>query len=45
MDQSLHADDVADAVAHLVAQWGTPDAIKVGNGSEFASRVMGRWAY
>lgn len=36
VDQSLRADDVAEAVARLVAQRGRPEAIKVDNGSEFA---------
>lgn len=45
LDQSLRADDVADPVARLVAQRGKPSAIKVDNGSEFAGKVMDRWAY
>lgn len=45
VDQSLRADDVADPVARLVAQRGKPGAIKVDNGSEFAGKVMDRWAY
>lgn len=45
VDHSLRADDVAEAVARLVAQRGRPDAIKVDNGSEFAGNVMDRWAY
>ena len=45
VDQSLRADDVAKAVARLVVQRGKPEAIKVDNGSEFAGKVMDRWAY
>lgn len=45
VDQSLRADDVAKAGARLVAQRGKPEAIKVDNGSEFAGKVMDRWAY
>lgn len=45
MDQSLRADDVAEAVARLVAQRGRPDAIKVDNCSEFAGKVMDCWSY
>ena len=36
---------VADAMTRLVAQRGKPAAIKVDNGSEFAGKVMDRWAY
>lgn len=45
VDHSLRADDVAEAVARLVAGRGRPDAIKVDNGSEFAGKVMDRWTY
>lgn len=45
VDQCLRADDVAVAVTRLVAQRGKPEAIKVDNGSEFAGKVMDRWAY
>lgn len=41
----LRADDVSEAVARLVAERGRPDAINVDNGSEFAGKVMDRWAY
>lgn len=34
-----------EVMARLVAQRGRPDAIKVDNGSEFAGKVMDRWAY
>ena len=43
VDQSLRADDVAEAVTRLVVQRGKPDAIKVDNGSEFAGKVLDRW--
>ncbi|MBA0396628.1 transposase [Stenotrophomonas maltophilia] len=36
---------MAEAVARLVAQRGRPEAIKVDNGSEFAGKIMDRWAY
>ena len=45
VDQSLKGGDVADAMTRLVAQRGRPAAIKVDNGSEFAGKVMDRWAY
>ncbi len=45
VDQSLRADDVAEAVRRLVVQRRRPEAIKVDNGSEFAGKVMDRWAY
>ncbi|SBV50733.1 ISxcC1 transposase [Xanthomonas bromi] len=45
VDQPLRADDVAETVARLVVQRGKPEAIKVDNGSEFAGKVMDRWAY
>lgn len=45
VDQLLKSDDVADAMTRLVAQRGKPAAIKVDNGSEFAGKVMDRWAY
>ncbi|WOB24490.1 DDE-type integrase/transposase/recombinase [Xanthomonas dyei] len=41
-DQSMRADDVAEAVTRLVAQRGKPAAIKVDNGSGFAGKVMDR---
>lgn len=44
-DQSLRGEHVADAMVRLVAQRGRPAAIKVDNGSEFAGKVMDRWAY
>lgn len=45
VDQSLKGQDVADAMTRLVARRGRPAAIKVDNGSEFAGKVMDRWAY
>lgn len=45
VDQSLRGEHVAEAMARLVAQRGKPAAIKVDNGSEFAGKVMDRWAY
>ncbi len=45
VDQSLKGDGIADAMTRLVAQRGKPAAIKVDNGSEFAGKVMDRWAY
>lgn len=41
---SLRADDAAEAVARLVAQWRRPNAIKVDNGGEVAGRVIDRRA-
>jgi len=45
VNQSLRADDVAEAVTRLVVQRGKPEAIKVDKGSEFAGKVLDRWAY
>ena len=45
VDQSLRGEHVAEAMTRLVAQRGAPTAIKVDNGSEFAGKVMDRWAY
>ncbi len=36
---------MAEAVTRLAAQRSKPEAIKVDNGSEFAGKVMDRWAY
>jgi putative transposase len=44
-DQSLTGEKVAQALEPVVMQRGAPRAITVGNGSEFASRVMDAWAY
>ncbi len=45
VDQSLRGEHVAEAMTRLVAERGKPAAIKVDNGSEFAGKVMDRWAY
>lgn len=45
VDQSLRGEHVAEAMTRLVAERGAPAAIKVDNGSEFAGKVMDRWAY
>ncbi len=45
VDQSLRGEHVAEAMTRLAAQRGSPGAIKVDNGSEFAGKVMDRWAY
>lgn len=45
VDQSLRGEHVAEAMTQLVAQRGAPAAIKVDNGSEFAGKVMDKWAY
>lgn len=45
VDQSLRGEHVAEAMTRLVAQRGKPAAIKVDNGSEFAGKVVDRWAY
>lgn len=42
---SLGGQDVATAVTEAVHRYGLPTAIKVDNGSEFAGKVMDRWAY
>ena len=45
VDQSLRGEHVAEAMTRLAAARGKPAAIKVDNGSEFAGKVMDRWAY
>lgn len=45
VDQSLRGEHVAEAMTRLAAARGRPAAIKVDNGSEFAGKVMDRWAY
>ena len=45
VDQSLRGEHVAEAMPRLVAERGLPTTIKVDNGSEFAGKVMDRWAY
>ncbi|WP_448120967.1 IS3 family transposase [Xanthomonas arboricola] len=44
VDQSLRVSEVAEAVSHLVAKRGKTEAIKLDIGSEFAGKVMDRWA-
>ncbi|MHA6902761.1 IS3 family transposase (plasmid) [Ralstonia syzygii subsp. celebesensis] len=43
--QSLKGEDVVQVLDAVVAQRGTPQTIKVDNGSEFISKAMDRWAY
>jgi putative transposase len=43
--QSLKGDDVTEALERIKQDRGTPEVIKTDNGSEFAGRVMDRWAY
>jgi putative transposase len=43
--QSLRGEHVAEAMTRLAAQRGSPDAVKVDNGSEFAGKVTDRCAY
>lgn len=45
VDQSLRGEHVAEAMTRLAARRGRPAAIKVDNGSEFAGKVLNRWAY
>lgn len=45
VDQSLRGEHVAEAMTRLAALRGSPGAIKVDNGSEFAGKVMDHWAY
>lgn len=45
VDQSLRGEHVAAAMTQLASQRGRPTAIKVDNGSEFAGKVLDRWAY
>ena len=44
-DHSLNGAKVAAALELIVAERGTPQSIRVDNGSEFQSRVMDVWAY
>ena len=44
-DQSLTGEKVAQVLEPVVIERGAPRSITVGNGSEFASRVMDAWAY
>lgn len=43
--QSLKGKDVVRVLDAVVAQHGTPQTIKVDNGTEFISKAMDRWAY
>ncbi len=43
--QSLKGEDVVRVLDAVVAERGTPQTIKVDNGSEFISKAMDRWAY
>ena len=43
--QSLKGEDVVRVLDALVAERGTPQTIKVDNGSEFISKAMDQWAY
>lgn len=43
--QSLKGEDVVRVLNAVVAQRGSPQTIKVDNGSEFVSKAMYRWAY
>ena len=45
VDQSLRGEHVADTVTRLAAERDAPTAIEVDNGSEFAGKIMNRWAY
>lgn len=45
VDQNLRGEDVAAVMDIIAAERGAPAAIKTDNGSEFAGRVMDRWAY
>lgn len=44
-DHSLSGAKVAAALELIVAERGAPKMIRVGNGSEFQSRIMDVWAY
>ena len=43
--QSLPAAAVTDALEEVIQKRGTPEAIQVGNGSEFTSNHFDAWAY
>jgi putative transposase len=45
VDSALSGKKVAAALESVVSQRGVPLSITVDNGSEFASRAMGAWAY
>lgn len=43
--QSVKGEDVVQVLDAVIAERGTPQTIKVDNGSEFISKAMDRWAY
>ena len=43
--QSLKGQDVQEALTAIARFRGNPDVLKTDNGSEFAGKVMDRWAY
>ena len=43
--QSLKGDDVKEALTRIARFRGAPQMLKSDNGSEFAGKVMDRWAY
>ena len=43
--QSLKGDDVKEALTRIARFRGVPQMLKSDNGSEFAGKVMDRWAY
>lgn len=45
VDQNLRGEDVTSVMNAIAAERGAPGTIKTDNGSEFAGRVMDRWAY
>lgn len=46
MDQGLNGDDVAQVLDQVERERGAlPEKIRVGNGSEFTSKRIDRWAY
>lgn len=45
LGQSLRGEDVVAVMRAIAAERGAPQVIKADNGSEFAGRVMDRWAY
>jgi putative transposase len=45
VDQGIKGEQVVDAMNRISAVRGTPRAIRVGNGPEFISKALDRWAY
>lgn len=43
--QSLKGQDVQEALTAIARFRGNPEVLKTDNGSEFAGKVMDRWAY